>query len=71
MVLGFLSLAQLHQRAHVGMSSATALSAGLVLAVNKGKVVGLRNFVGYVVIGLGMLLGNYLYVNLIPQALFY
>jgi MFS family permease len=53
------------------MSSATALSADLVHPVNRGKVVGFRNFVGYIMMGLGMLVGNYLYVNFIPQSPFY
>jgi MFS family permease len=53
------------------MSSATALSADLVHPVNRGKVVGIRNFVGYIAMGLGMLLGNYLYVSPIPQSPFY
>jgi MFS family permease len=53
------------------MSAATALSADLVHPVNRGKVVGFRNFVGYIMMGLGMLVGNYLYVNSIPQAPFY
>ena len=53
------------------MSSASALSADLVHPVNRGKVVGFRNFVGYIVMGLGMLLGNYLYVSSVPQSPFY
>ncbi len=53
------------------MSSATALSADLVHPVNRGKVVGFRNFVGYIVMGLGMLLGNYLFVSCVPQSPFY
>ena len=53
------------------MSAAMALSTDLVDPVNRGKVVGFRNFVGYIFIGLGMLLGNYLYVSLIPQMPFY
>jgi MFS family permease len=53
------------------MSAATALSADLVHPANRGKVVGFRNFVGYIVMGLGMLVGNYLYVNSVPQAPFY
>jgi len=53
------------------MSAAMALSADLVDPVNRGKVVGFRNFVGYIFMGLGMLLGNYLYVSLIPQMPFY
>jgi MFS family permease len=53
------------------MSAATALSADLVYPANRGKVAGFRNFVGYIVMGLGMLVGNYLYVNSVPQAPFY
>jgi MFS family permease len=53
------------------MTAAMALSTDLVDPVNRGKVVGFRNFVGYIFIGLGMLLGNYLYVSLIPQMPFY
>lgn len=53
------------------MAAAMALSTDLVDPVNRGKVVGFRNFVGYIFIGLGMLLGNYLYVSLIPQMPFY
>jgi MFS family permease len=53
------------------MSAATALSADLVHPTNRGKVAGFRNFVGYIVMGLGMLVGNYLYVNSVPQAPFY
>jgi len=53
------------------MSAAMALSADLVDPVNRGKVVGFRNFVGYIFNGLGMLLGGYLYVNFSPQMPFY
>jgi MFS family permease len=53
------------------MSAAMALSTDLVDPVNRGKVVGFRNFVGYIFMGLGMLLGNYLYVSLFPQMPFY
>jgi len=52
------------------MSASMALTADLVHPVNRGKVVGFRNFVGYIVMGIGMLVGNYLYVNFIPQAPF-
>lgn len=52
------------------MSSAMALSASLVESQNRGKVRGFINFVGYLMTGFGMLLGNYLY-NLIPQLPFY
>ena len=53
------------------MSSAMALSADLVPPVNRGKVVGFRNFVGYIAMGFGMLLGSYLYESSIPQSPFY
>lgn len=53
------------------MSSAMALSTDLVTPENRGKVVGFRNFVSYILSGLGMLLGNYLYVSFIPQLPFY
>jgi DHA1 family tetracycline resistance protein-like MFS transporter len=53
------------------MSSAMALSADLIDPVNRGKVVGFRNFVGYIFNGLGMLLGNYLYIAFFPQLPFY
>jgi DHA1 family tetracycline resistance protein-like MFS transporter len=53
------------------MSSAMALSADLIDPANRGKVVGFRNFVGYIFNGLGMLLGNYLYIAFFPQLPFY
>jgi len=53
------------------MASVMAFTADLVDPVNRGKVVGFRNFVGYVFTGFGMLLGSYLYVSLIPQMPFY
>jgi MFS family permease len=53
------------------MSAAMALSTDLVDPVNRGKVVGLRNFVGYIFNGLGMLLGSYLYITFFPQLPFY
>jgi MFS family permease len=53
------------------MSAAMALSTDLVTPENRGKVVGVRNFVGYIFTGLGMLLGSYLYVNVLPQMPFY
>jgi MFS family permease len=53
------------------MTSAMALSTDLVDSENRGKVVGLRNFVGYVFNALGMLLGSFLYVNFAPQLPFY
>lgn len=53
------------------MSAAMALSTDLVNPENRGKVVGFRNFVGYIFNGVGMLLGNYLYINFFPQLPFY
>ncbi len=57
------------------MSSAMALATDLVDPVNRGKVVGFRNFVGYIVMGFGMLLGNYFFIQgtsmNIPQLPFY
>lgn len=53
------------------MSSAMALSTDLVTQENRGKVMGFRNFVSYILSGLGMLLGNYLYVSILPQLPFY
>jgi len=53
------------------MSSAMALSTDLIDPANRGKVVGFRNFVGYIFNGLGMLLGNYLYITFFPQLPFY
>jgi MFS family permease len=53
------------------MSSAMALSADLIDPANRGKVVGFRNFVGYIFNGIGMLLGNFLYIEFFPQLPFY
>jgi DHA1 family multidrug resistance protein-like MFS transporter len=57
------------------MSSAMALATDLVDPANRGKVVGFRNFIRYIVMAFGMLLGNYFYVagkNMnIPQLPFY
>jgi len=53
------------------MAAAMALSADLVDPMNRGKVVGFRNFVGYIFNGFGMLLGSYLYVSFFPQMPFY
>ena len=52
------------------MSSAMAISACLVEPSNRGKVRGGLNFVGYILIGIGMLLGNFFY-NVLPQLPFY
>jgi len=53
------------------MSSVMALSTDLVTPENRGKVIGFRNFVSYIFAGLGMLAGNYFYVNFFPQLPFY
>lgn len=44
-----------------------ALSADLVKPEYRGKVNGFTNFVGYIVMGAGMLLGNYFYESIFPQ----
>ena len=53
------------------MSAAMALSTDLVDPVSRGKVVGFRNFIGYIFNGTAMLLGNYLYITYFPQLPFY
>ena len=52
------------------MSSAMAISACLVEPQKRGKINGGVNFVGYILTGIGMLLGN-LFYNLTPQLPFY
>ncbi len=52
------------------MSSAMALSACLVEPSKRGKVTGGVNFIGYILTGVGMLLGSFLY-DLTPQLPFY
>jgi len=53
------------------MAALTALSADLVQQEYRGKLNGFINFMSYVAMGLGMLLGNYLYMTFIPQLPFY
>lgn len=53
------------------MSGAMALSTDLIQPENRGKVVGFNNFVGYIVMGLGMLLGGFLYESVMPQSPFF
>jgi MFS family permease len=53
------------------MSSVMALSTDLVPPESRGKVIGFRNFISYIIAGLGMLAGNYFYVNFFPQLPFY
>jgi len=53
------------------MSATMALSTDLVPPENRGKVNGFINFMSYIMMGFGMLLGNYMYVSFIPQLPFY
>jgi len=53
------------------MAALTALSADLVEREYRGKVNGFINFMSYVAMGFGMLLGNYLYIAFVPQLPFY
>jgi len=53
------------------MTALTAFSADLVQQEYRGKLNGFINFMSYVAMGLGMLLGNYLYLTFIPQLPFY
>jgi MFS family permease len=53
------------------MAALTALSADLVEQKYRGKLNGFVNFMSYVAMGLGMLLGNYLYIAFFPQLPFY
>jgi len=57
------------------MSSAMALATDLIDPANRGKIVGFRNFIRYIVMGIGMLLGNYLFIAgkimNVPQLPFY
>ena len=55
----------------LAMAAVTALSTDLVHPENRGKVNGFVNFMGYIMMAFGMLLGSYLYVNFIPQLPFY
>jgi len=52
------------------MSSAMTLTASLVGPENRGKVRGFLNFMGYIFMGIGMLLGNFFY-NLYPPLPFF
>jgi len=55
----------------LAMSAMVALVTDFVHPKNRGKINGFINFVGYIMMGFGMLLGNYLYVTFIPQLPFY
>jgi len=51
----------------LAMSAASALQTDLVPQEKRGKVIGFTNFVSYIFMGFGMLLGNYLYASVLPQ----
>ena len=53
------------------MAAVMALATDLVKSENRGKVNGLTNFLAYIMMGIGNLLGNYLYVSPLPQLPFY
>lgn len=57
------------------MSAAVALSTDLVKPESRGKVNGFVNFIGYISMGFGMLLGNYMFIEGLriglPQLPFY
>jgi MFS family permease len=53
------------------MSASMALSTDLVEQEFRGKVNGFVNFMSYIAMGFGMLLGNYLYIGFTPQLPFY
>jgi MFS family permease len=53
------------------MSSSMALATDLVEREYRGKVNGFINFMSYIAMGFGMLLGNYLYIAFAPQVPFY
>jgi len=53
------------------LAAITALTADLVSQEYRGKVNGFINFMSYVFMGFGMVLGNYLYIAFVPQLPFY
>lgn len=53
------------------MSASTALSTDLVEPEYRGRVNGFINFMSYIAMAFGMLLGNYLYIAFMPQLPFY
>jgi len=55
----------------LGMSAGSAMQTDLVARENRGKIIGFTNFVGYIAIAVGMLLGNWMYVSLAPQLPFF
>ncbi len=55
----------------LAMAAMMALTTDLIEPMNRGKVMGVRNFVGYIFTALGMLLGSFLYITFTPQMPFY
>lgn len=55
----------------LGMSAGSAMQTDLVAKENRGKIIGFTNFVGYIAVAVGMLLGNWLYVSVSPQLPFF
>jgi DHA1 family multidrug resistance protein-like MFS transporter len=53
------------------MAATMALATDLVKSENRGKVNGFTNFLAYIMMGIGNLLGDYLYVSVLPQLPFY
>jgi len=55
----------------LGMSAGSAMQTDLVAKENRGKIIGFTNFVGYIAMAIGMLLGNWFYVSVSPQLPFF
>jgi len=55
----------------LGMSAGSAMQTDLVARENRGKIIGFTNFVGYIAMAIGMLLGNWLYIGVSPQLPFF
>lgn len=55
----------------LGMSAGSAMQTDLVPKENRGKIIGFTNFGGYIVMAIGMLLGNWFYVSVSPQLPFF
>ena len=55
----------------LGMTAGSAMQTDLVAKENRGKIIGFTNFVGYIAMAIGMLLGNWFYVSISPQLPFF
>lgn len=55
----------------MSMTAINAFITDIIQKDNRGKVNGFVNFVSYIAQGLAMLIGNYLFVNIVPQLPFY